>query len=167
MTISADLAHLLADSPRIRAPRVTRGRDGRLQRNAAGEWDWMRDLSVAERRQFSTDLLTTDKHAPGPDEVATATGYQYVDTWAQRLIAEWRAMRARPDPAAELTERPEPVYGPVVGPAEVAEIAEVQPSTVYQWRTRGILPPPDMQVSRQDAWWTTTIQGWAAETGRL
>ena len=167
MTISADLAHLLADSPRIRAPRVTRGRDGRLQRNAAGEWDWMRDLSVAERRQFSTDLLTTDKHAPGPDEIATATGYQYVDTWAQRLIAEWRAMKARPDPAAELTERPEPVYGPVVGPAEVAEIAGVQPSTVYQWRTRGILPPPDMQVSRQDAWWTSSITGWLIETGRL
>ena len=167
MTISADLAHLLADSPRIRAPRVTRGRDGRLQRNAAGEWDWMRDLSVAERRQFSTDLLTTDKHAPGPDEVATATGYQYVDTWAQDLIHQWRAMKARPDPAAELTERPLPEFGPVVGPAEIAEMLDVRPSTVYQWRTRGILPPPDMQVSRQDAWWTTTIQGWAAETGRL
>ena len=58
-------------------------------------------------------------------------------------------------------------HGPVVGPAEIAEMLDVRPSTVYQWRTRRILPEPDMQVSRQDAWWTTTIQGWAAETGRL
>ena len=63
-------------------------------------------------------------------------------------------------------ERPGPDVGPVVGLAEVAELLCVQPTTAYQWRTRGLLPEPDMTVSRQPAWWLSTIQGWAAATGR-
>ena len=155
-----DLEHLTCGR-RIRAPRLHRDRAGRYQATAAGEWDWLAELSTAERRAFSVDLLTSDPKAPGPDEVATMTGYLDVTTWAERLIAEWRAARR---PADE--ERPGPDVGPVVGLAEVAELLCVQPTTAYQWRTRGLLPEPDMTVSRQPAWWLSTIQGWAAATGR-
>lgn len=54
-----------------------------------------------------------------------------------------------------------------VGPTEVAARLRVRPSTVYQWRQRGLLPAADFTVAGGDAWWWSTIHTWAVETGRL
>jgi hypothetical protein len=161
------VAHLMAGERAIRAPGVTRGPDGRLARNPAGEHDWLRELTPAERKCFASDLLGSDPLLPGADEIATATGHMYVDTWAQELIACWRAAALRPEPAAELTDRPEPIVGPVVGLAEIAELLDVRPATAYQWMRRRRLPEPDVNLAIGPVWWLSTIQGWATETGRL
>jgi hypothetical protein len=101
---TAPLDHLLAGSVRVRGPGTSRGRTGRLERNHAAEYDWLRDLSDRERRAFGADLLTSNPLAPTPDVLATMTGYGTVDHWAAELVRCWQATKRTA--ASELTDRP-------------------------------------------------------------
>jgi predicted site-specific integrase-resolvase len=55
-----------------------------------------------------------------------------------------------------------------VGLREIADRLGVQPQSAYNWRTRGVLPPPRWTVSGQPVWsWQRDIEPWARRTGRL
>lgn len=43
---------------------------------------------------------------------------------------------------------------------EVAALLGVQPNTVYRWKQRGKLPPPDGHISGVDGWWRETLEEW-------
>lgn len=58
------------------------------------------------------------------------------------------------------------VREPVFDIEDVAELAGVKVATVHQWRYRKRLPPPDVTVSGQPAWYESTIRRWLEETGR-
>jgi predicted DNA-binding transcriptional regulator AlpA len=55
----------------------------------------------------------------------------------------------------------------LVGLKEVAALCGVVDGTVYQWRTKGVLPPQEWLVSGSPVWRRQTIEQWARETGRL
>lgn len=54
----------------------------------------------------------------------------------------------------------------VVGTQEIAELLEVKPATVSQWKFRKILPPPDYPLRCGDVWLRHTIERWARVTNR-
>jgi len=54
-----------------------------------------------------------------------------------------------------------------VGTAELAVRLGVERSTVYQWRRRGLMPEPDLVLSGTPVWEWSTVEQWAAATGRL
>lgn len=45
---------------------------------------------------------------------------------------------------------------------QVAEISGLSPATVYSYRTRGILPPPDDYIGSTPVWRPATIRRWKA-----
>lgn len=57
----------------------------------------------------------------------------------------------------------------VIGLAEVAELADVAPSTVRSWIVRGTTPPlpPHTQLASGPVWRQTHMLDWLAHTGRL
>lgn len=55
---------------------------------------------------------------------------------------------------------------PILGIEEVAALANVRRATVDKWRTRGILPPPDLTISKTPAWRRETILHWLRATSR-
>lgn len=55
----------------------------------------------------------------------------------------------------------------VVGLREIAQRLGVKPQTAAAWRVRGLLPPEEGTVSGAPCWRWTTIERWAAVTGRL
>jgi hypothetical protein len=56
--------------------------------------------------------------------------------------------------------------GDPIGVAEIALELDVKPRTVHQWQFRALLPDPDYTVNGLPAWERSTIQEWAASTGR-
>jgi predicted DNA-binding transcriptional regulator AlpA len=57
-----------------------------------------------------------------------------------------------------------------VGLKEIAEMAGVTSNrggTVYQWKSQGILPPPDRTVSGNPVWDRGAIEQWLRDTGRV
>ena len=52
------------------------------------------------------------------------------------------------------------------GPQEVAAHLGVATATVAKWRQRGVIPQPESIVSGVPLWTSSTIQTWAAATGR-
>lgn len=58
-----------------------------------------------------------------------------------------------------------PLPLPLDTPA-VAKRLGVETTTVHKWRSRRLLVPEDGRVSNQPWWWATTIDAWAASTGR-
>ncbi len=54
-----------------------------------------------------------------------------------------------------------------IGLAEIAVLLEVRRPTCDKWRSRGVLPEPDMTISGTPAWWRDTIIGFATHTGRM
>lgn len=55
---------------------------------------------------------------------------------------------------------------PVVGLKEIVRMFDVKDNTPYQWRSKGILPKEDGEVSNNPVWKVTTIYAWADETKR-
>lgn len=57
----------------------------------------------------------------------------------------------------------------IVGQTDIAQRLKMQRGTVYQWRQRGIFPPPDGTLNQGSIpwWWWATVEAWAVETGRL
>lgn len=55
----------------------------------------------------------------------------------------------------------------IMGPQEVAELLGVKAVTVRTWRSKGMMPDPDMIVSRVPIWTSGTIIRWAVQTGKL
>lgn len=54
----------------------------------------------------------------------------------------------------------------LVGLVEIIDMMGVRPQTVYHWRTRGVMPDPDLTVSRTPMWRYDRIVEWAGKTGR-
>lgn len=54
-----------------------------------------------------------------------------------------------------------------VGESEIAERLGVLPTTVHQWRYRGLLPEPGGIVSGNPVWNWRVIERWAKKTDRL
>lgn len=55
-----------------------------------------------------------------------------------------------------------------VGYLEIAELLDVSPVTVRQWKWKGDLPPADYDaIHGMPAWEATTIIVWAGEQGKL
>jgi predicted DNA-binding transcriptional regulator AlpA len=78
-------------------------------------------------------------------------------------------MTNRPDTLEQMVGQEEVLAQPaktVVGKAELEQLLGVKRGTVYKWTARQVLPPADMVVNGQDAWWSTTILEWARTTGR-
>jgi hypothetical protein len=46
----------------------------------------------------------------------------------------------------------------------VAELFEVNKGTVQKWRTRGILPPPDVELAMGPIWVRATVEQWGLAT---
>lgn len=55
---------------------------------------------------------------------------------------------------------------PVIGLKEMGRMFRVGWNTPYQWRTRGLLPPPDDRISGNPVWRLPTIYEWARITDR-
>lgn len=55
----------------------------------------------------------------------------------------------------------------VVGLREIAHRLGVKPQTAATWRLRGLLPEEEGTVSGAPCWRWSTIEAWAAATGRL
>ncbi|MEH1014594.1 hypothetical protein V6U90_15970 [Micromonospora sp. CPCC 206060] len=55
---------------------------------------------------------------------------------------------------------------PVVGLKELVRMFGVKDNTPYQWRSKGVLPKEDGEVSNNPVWKLTTIYAFAEETKR-
>lgn len=55
---------------------------------------------------------------------------------------------------------------PVVGLKEIGRMFGVKDNTPYQWRSKGVLPKEDGEVSQNPVWKVPTIYAWADETKR-
>lgn len=55
---------------------------------------------------------------------------------------------------------------PVVGLKEIVRMFDVKDNTPYQWRSKGVLPKEDGEVSNNPVWKVTTIYEWADKTNR-
>jgi ParB/RepB/Spo0J family partition protein len=86
------------------------------------------------------------------------------ETWAIDLGA-YVTDAARAE-AAEVLAASAPVRERALGLAEIADRLGAQSNTVKAWRARGTLPAPDFELSGVPAWWSSTIDRWAIETGR-
>jgi ParB/RepB/Spo0J family partition protein len=62
---------------------------------------------------------------------------------------------------------PTTVREEMVGMTEIAQLLEVKPATVAQWRQRGIFPDPDRILSGAPLWWESTVLEFAERTGRI
>lgn len=69
--------------------------------------------------------------------------------------------------AVESPVSPETVREAPLGRSEIASLLGVKLSTVAQWKSRDLLPAPDLEVSGSPLWWRQTVIEWATETGRL
>ena len=54
----------------------------------------------------------------------------------------------------------------LVGIAEISERLEVARSTVDKWRSRRILPVPDVELASGPVWRWSRVRDWAIRTGR-
>lgn len=69
--------------------------------------------------------------------------------------------------AAEvLADRPAPEREALLDVAGVAARLGVRPATVAQWRFRGVAPAPDVELAGSPGWYVSTVDQWAAATGR-
>lgn len=119
------------------------------------------DRERAEQQRRIADVIRA-ANAAGITEVRDPDDYaaRVYDRFGVNGIAELRrsiAALAADDPAPT-----EPV-----GLADIALRLGVEPQTARNWRTRGVLPPPEWTVSGSPAWSWSTIEAWARETGRL
>lgn len=126
--------------------------------STGGEYDWLRSLDEGERRVFIMERTTARVTAPTPDVCATLAGYDDVDDWATDVVDTWRTSR-RLSVVDEYDRRPDDTDTPV-GLLEISQRLRVKRATVQKWRTRGVLPLPEMIVSGQPAWWWSTIDDW-------
>jgi hypothetical protein len=55
----------------------------------------------------------------------------------------------------------------IVDITEIATRLGVPKNTVNVWRTRGVLPDPDLDLTVGPVWYWSTIEKWAKATGRL
>lgn len=157
MTIALDLADIrLATPPR--------------KRQRGGEWDWWTDLSFgtqqAARRHMVADGM-------GPDELAGVLGCEIDEAcrrWLEMIGLESVTGQLRAKSIAE-SDRPETelyAMGDLLGPADIAEMLDVQPGTIRQWLLRDLLPAP-VYVNRSGRvrlWAYDDIDRWARATGR-
>lgn len=134
--------------------------DHRVDRGK-GEWDWYYTLDGKLRKRL---LRFCRRGGIGPDECAAYSGFEYVDQWADALVAALKAPRdtkSEPAPFAQMLAADE-----LVGPVEVAAMLDVAPNTVHVWAKRGVLPAPWATISATRLWSRWEILEWADETGR-
>lgn len=163
----ADGYRLLSGSTLAR-PTPVRTRQGQWRRDPAGEWDWYYQLEQSARSWISRNLMSPT--GCSPDEMAGDAGFDYVDQWAEKLVQAVDLVRSRAlrdvDPlAAEYDQGGADPYE-LLGPEEVSELLHVARNTLAQWRHRGLLPAPDLELSGMQIWERHTVTEWAALTGR-
>jgi ParB-like chromosome segregation protein Spo0J/predicted DNA-binding transcriptional regulator AlpA len=83
-----------------------------------------------------------------------------VEEWSTADAAYLSDLKADP---VEETAPPVIVRESVLGMAELAEYIGAKRPTVYKWQQRGQLPPADLTVSGQPAWYSSTIDAWQSE----
>lgn len=71
-----------------------------------------------------------------------------------------RPVEASPPPVTDLHDQAVTLTDTPVGILEISQRLRVKRATVQKWRTRGVLPLPEMIVSGQPAWWWSTIDDW-------
>ena len=62
--------------------------------------------------------------------------------------------------------RPQQHAGRLLGIHEIADAFGVERATVDQWRRRGVLPDPDVDLQGGPVWWESTLRRWARASGR-
>ncbi|WP_124821939.1 hypothetical protein [Micromonospora ureilytica] len=81
-------------------------------------------------------------------------------------VSQTRLKAVAREVAASLT-RPGPLdLPPVVGLKEIVRMFDVKDNTPYQWRSKGVLPKEDGEVSNNPVWKVTTIYAFAEDTNR-
>lgn len=84
------------------------------------------------------------------------------------LIEAPVTLRQKHDLASSSFHRPAAsALDPYLGAREVAELLNVRPRTVHQWRFRRRLPESDVVLHATNLWRRSTILRWAGDTGRL
>lgn len=57
---------------------------------------------------------------------------------------------------------------PLIGHAEIAELAGVKRETTWEWRKRDLLPPPTVALNKKRPLWRrSVILSWLEATGRI
>lgn len=95
-----------------------------------------------------------------PDHLATIMGREIDDA-----CTRWRlsVISARSTPSYELEElRPDPI----LGAQEAAAAFGWKLRTFHQWQHRRQTPTGDMIVNGAPAWYRSTLERWAEDTGR-
>ena len=62
-----------------------------------------------------------------------------------------------------MTSKPVP---DLVGASEIAQRLGVHRNTPYVWRSRHLLPAPDLELTTGPIWLWERIEEWARQTGR-
>ncbi|MET8352624.1 hypothetical protein [Micromonospora sp. NPDC005206] len=81
-------------------------------------------------------------------------------------VSQTRLKAVAREVGASLT-RPGPLdLPPVVGLKEIVRMFDVKDNTPYQWRSKGVLPKEDGEVSNNPVWKVATIYAFAEDTNR-
>ena len=138
---------------------------------AAGEWDWWRQLSPADRRWFGRNYMA--EVGDRPEDVARRNGHgtdcdaamaevlaaarlqkraraRKTATAVADQVADWEAA----DRAATVRD----VLAELYGPQELATILSTTTQNVHQMAHRGRLPMADLIVSKVPLWHADTLR---------
>lgn len=159
--MGVDVADVYLPLPLAFPPTVRQGRRMVRANVEQGEWDWYYQLAPLEQTRVKRVMRKTGL---GPDVVAAAAGFDDVEEWAVELVdaLSYRHTAAAPKRTLNVV-----TFSDLVGPVEVADICGVKVDTVYQWATRGVLPPVGAMVSGTRLWARDVIVDWATASGRL
>jgi hypothetical protein len=163
---SSELERLLG-ADRLAQPLRPLGDGTSGRRDPSPTWDAWYSLSLTLRRRL-LPFMAPAGHGLSPDDMADAIGAssidQAIDAWARVCqlarrggsgweivdLADWQAADRQAEADAEL-----------YGPAELAERLGITVPALYQRKTRGQLPAPDMTISKVPIWTGETLRIWA------
>lgn len=169
-TYRGELARLLCGDALAR-PVAVRTRAGQWRRDPSAIWDWFYGLDAPVRAWITRELMAdTGDYGCSPDDLATTSGCDDVNTWSAQLVdlvmAARAAGRSRDPLADDYADDDE--GDQLMGPGEVAALLQVNKNTIVQWRRRPNVqfPTPDLVLSDMPIWRRAEIEQWARWSGR-
>jgi hypothetical protein len=173
MADRSELLRLLGEDRLARpVPAVTA--QGLERRDPRPEWNWFYCLDAGLQRYIADGRHGVMVWANGssgnglaPDDLASAAGYDYVETWADALVNACKLARDRgasDDWAGDYAPEDDET---LLGPDELAAYLGVSTPTVRKWRERGNGPRVAFRLSGMDHWTLGDVRQWAADTGRI